>query len=86
MTDPVDAAPPMSDGGHAVPGLHGGYRQAISERLELVCVHADLGIRYASIGDDTGLTYALRCLAAYLRTTISIHADLQASKSQETRS
>ena len=86
MTDFRIGTKPVTDRSEAPYGSQDAYRQAIAETLDMVCFHAELGIRYASVGDDFGLTYTIRRLATYLRAAIGTHADLQASKSREPRS
>ena len=39
-------------------------RAFIGETMALAAVHADLAETYATLGDDRGLEYALRCFAA----------------------
>jgi hypothetical protein len=86
MTDFGSATKPITDRSEASFGSQDAYRQAIAETLDMACFHAELGIRYATVGDDFGLTYTIRRLATYLRAAIGTLADLQASKSREPRS
>ncbi len=86
MTDFRDGTKPVKDRSEAPYGSQDAYRQAIAETLDMACFHAELGARYASVGDDLGLTYTMRRLASYLKAAIGTHADLQASKSRELRS
>ncbi len=85
MADFGNATKPVPGRSEAPYGSQDAYRQAIAETLDMACFHAELGIRYASAGDDVGLTYTMRRLATYLKAAIGIHADLRASKSREPR-
>ncbi|MFC4170487.1 hypothetical protein ACFOYU_00170 [Microvirga sp. GCM10011540] len=75
MTDPI-----------AMPGVpHGtpdAYREFISETLDMARIQAELGVTYASIGDDAGLEYALRRLVAYTRAALGTLNDLRSNKEQ----
>ena len=54
-------------------------RAFIGETMALVTVHADLAETYATLGDDKGLEYALRCLAASSKAALETLADLKAA-------
>jgi hypothetical protein len=56
------------------------YREFIGHNLAMACFEADMWFRYASAGDDFGLTYTIRRLVAHTKAAIAIHADLQASR------
>jgi len=86
MTDPGNISPPELDVRQTAHEHLANCREFIGENLEMACFQADMGCRYASVGDDVGLTYALRRLAAHVKAAIRTHADLQASKARGTRS
>ena len=54
-------------------------RAFIGETMALVAVHADLAETYATLGDDKGLEYALRCLVASSKAALETLADLKAA-------
>ncbi|GEO13799.1 hypothetical protein [Microvirga aerophila] len=56
------------------------YREFIAEMLALAQIQADLGTTYAAIGDDAGLEYTVRRLAAYTRTAVTVLKDLKGMK------
>jgi hypothetical protein len=58
-------------------GTPEAYREYIHEMLEGAHIHADLGMRYAAIGDDVGLGYALRRLRACMRAALTTFKDLR---------
>ncbi len=74
---------PEASFGDAPHASQDAYREFIGQNLAMACFEADMGVRYASAGDDFGLTYAIRRLVAHIKAVIVIHADLQASKSRE---
>jgi hypothetical protein len=45
-------------------------------------IQAELGVTYASIGDDAGLEYAVRRLVAYTRAALTTLNDLRTTKEQ----
>jgi hypothetical protein len=45
-------------------------------------IQAELGVTYASIGDDAGLEYAVRRLVAYTRAALGTLNDLRTTKEQ----
>jgi hypothetical protein len=53
-------------------------REFIGENLQMVGIQAELGTTYAAIGDDVGLSYAVRRLATYTKAILATLADLQA--------
>jgi hypothetical protein len=63
-------------------GTPEALREFIGEHLSLAALQADLGATYAAIGDDVGLEYAIRRLAAYLRAAIGTLADLKEDKNR----
>ena len=52
-------------------------REFIAENLGLAGIHIELAQRYALIGDDHGLNYALRRYAAYSKAALGAFADLK---------
>jgi hypothetical protein len=86
MVDYRKAGKPAADGSEAPHSSQDACREFIGENLEMACFQAGIGVQYASVGDDFGLTYALRRAVAHIKAAIAAHADLQASKSQEPRS
>ncbi len=86
MTDRDDNSTPKSDVYGKTQEDLASFREFIAANLQMACFEADMGVRYASAGDDFGLTYAIRRLVAHIKAAIAIHADLQASKSPEQRS
>lgn len=73
-------APDSSQG--APHGTPWAYREFIEETLAMARIQADLGVTYASIGDDAGLEYALRRLVAYTRAALATLNDLRTTKEQ----
>ena len=53
-------------------------RAFIGETIGLAAVHATLAETYASLADDGGLEYALRCFAASSKAALQTFADLTA--------
>jgi hypothetical protein len=51
-------------------------RTFIGETMALAAVHAHLAETYATLGDDRGLGYALRCFAASSKAALETLADL----------
>jgi hypothetical protein len=49
----------------------------------MASLQAELGAFYASIGDDTGLAYAVRRHMAYLKAALGTLEDLETYKSRE---
>jgi hypothetical protein len=58
------------------------YREFIEETLGMARIQAELGVTYASIGDDAGLEYAVRRLVAYTRAALGTLNDLRTTKEQ----
>ena len=54
-------------------------RAFVGETIGLAAVHAGLAETYASLGDDKGLEYALRCFAASCKAAFATFADLKAA-------
>ena len=54
-------------------------RAFIGETIGLAAVHAGLAETYASLADDKGLDYALRCFAASSKAALQTFADLKAA-------
>ena len=65
---------------HGTPGV---LREYIGEALDMARIQADLGVTYATIGDDAGLEYTLRKLVAYTKAALATLNDLRRSKTQE---
>jgi hypothetical protein len=70
----------MRDRENIAHGTPKAYREFIHEMLTLAQVQADLAATYAAIGDDVGLEYALKRLAAYLRAATASFQDMQNMK------
>jgi hypothetical protein len=51
-------------------------RTYISEMADGAARQADIVIRYCDIGDDTGMSYALRQMLAYVRAAVATQRDL----------
>jgi len=47
--------------------------------MALTVVHAELARTYATLGDDRGLEYAMRCFAASSKAALDTLADLKAA-------
>jgi hypothetical protein len=65
---------------------HGGpemLREVVIEHLQLVALHAHLGIGHAEAGDDLGLSYSVRRLVAYVRVVVTTAADLAERRQPE---
>ncbi len=59
------------------------FREFIAEAMHMAAITADLGVRYAAIGDDPGLAYSVRKLTAYTKAAISALADLQDMRARD---
>ena len=59
------------------------YREFIHEMAGLAALQAGLAMRYAELGDDAGLSYAMRRWVAYTRAAVDTLKDLKAMKEQE---
>jgi hypothetical protein len=60
-------------------------REFIAEAMNMARIQAGLGATYAEIGDDVGLHYAARRLAAYTKAILATVADLQAKGAGDAR-
>lgn len=76
---------PTNDEG-APYGSPEAYREFIAENLQMIQIHAELGVLHASVGDDTGLTYAVRRIMAYYKAVFETLTDLKAHKQREHQS
>lgn len=74
MSDPL---------GHIAYGTPEAYRQFIAETLAGAEIHANVARTYAEIGNDAGLAYAIRCLVACTRASVSAMADLKDMKAEQ---
>ena len=54
-------------------------RAFLGETMALAAVHAGLAETYATLGDDRGLEYAMRCFAASSKAAFDTLADLKAA-------
>lgn len=59
---------------HGTPAV---YREHIHEMAGLAALQAELVMRYAELGDDTGLEYAVRKWTAYTRAALDTLKDLR---------
>lgn len=59
---------------HGTPDV---YREFIHEMAGLATIQAELVMKYAEIGDDTGLEYATRRWVAYTRAALATMSDLK---------
>ena len=73
-------SPPFANVAHGTPDA---LREFIHEHLGLAIIQAEIGMRFAEAGDDTGLEYAARRLGAYTRTVLSTLADLKQQHNTE---
>jgi hypothetical protein len=60
-------------------GSSAELRAFIGETMALAVVHAELAGTYATLGDDHGLEYAMRCFAASSKAALDTLADLKAA-------
>ena len=67
----------MMDRENIAHGTPEAYREYIHDVLDRAQIHADFGMRYAAIGDDAGLAYALRRLRACMRAALATFKDLK---------
>ncbi|MCJ2043066.1 hypothetical protein MKK58_00655 [Methylobacterium sp. J-078] len=74
MSDPRD---------HIAYGTPEAYRQFIAETLAGAETHANVARTYAEIGNDAGLAYAIRCLVACTKASVSAMADLNDMKAEQ---
>lgn len=75
MSSPTDHIAPY--------GTPEAYRQFIAETVAGAAIHADLARTYAEIGNDAGLAYAIRCLVACTKVSVSVMADLKDLKAHQ---
>ena len=59
-------------------GTPEALREFAEELFARAQIQAELGVRYTQLGDDTGLNYVARQLAAYTRAILATVADLNA--------
>jgi hypothetical protein len=71
-TDPTNAA-------HGTPDA---LREFAGDALAMAQITAEIGAKYAALGDDVGLNYTARQLAAYTKAILATVADLQAYKTE----
>jgi len=57
-------------------GTRAALREFAAELLGMACIQAELGERFATLGDDVGLRYAIRRLAAYVQAAAQTVHDL----------
>ena len=67
----------------AVLGTPAAYREYIAGALASAEFHANLGVRYAEIGDDAGMDYSIRCVVAYTRAAVSTWSDHKVMKAEQ---
>ena len=60
-------------------------REFIGEMLELAQIQAKLGATYAAIGDDIGLNYTTRKLAAYVQVAVATLRDINDKRTTDAR-
>ncbi len=58
-------------------GTPAAFREHIYEMAGLAAIQAELAMRYAELGDDTGLEYATRKWVAYTRAAVGSLKDLR---------
>lgn len=80
MSAPPLKPDPFQDLAHGSPEM---MRACIGETAAWAAIHADLAATYASIQDDVGLDYALRCLVADVRAGVNLLAHLKKQKATE---
>ena len=51
-------------------------REYIAENISLAMIQAEIILRFAELGDDRGLEYALRRYTAYNKAALQTFADL----------
>lgn len=74
MSDPSD---------HIAHGTPDALREFIAENIHLASIQGEIVQRYASLGNDAGLEYALRCFAAYSKAAFDTLADLKRENARE---
>jgi hypothetical protein len=70
----------MIDHANIAHGTPAAYREFIHEMLAGAQIQADLGMTYATLGDDVALEYTLRRFLAYTRAAATAFKDLKAMK------
>jgi hypothetical protein len=68
---------PFQNVAHGTPDA---LREFIHEHLGLAVINAQVGMSFAEAGDDVGLEYAVRRLAAYTRIAINTLVELKVTK------
>jgi hypothetical protein len=58
-------------------GSRAELREFVADALEMAALQAQLGVTHAETGDDVGLTYAVRKLAALTQAALQTVADLR---------
>ncbi|AWN47158.1 hypothetical protein DK419_13225 [Methylobacterium terrae] len=66
--------------GEVAHGSPGPAREFLARTAAAARVQASLVETYAEIGDDVGLLYASRCMAAYLRATVAGIEELERTR------
>jgi len=64
-------------------GTPEAYREFIHEMAGLAKIQAEMVMKYAEIGDDTGLSYAARQWLAYTKAAVETLKDLRSLKQAE---
>ncbi len=64
-------------------GSADALREYIHEMAGMAALQAELAMKYAEIGDDTGLEYATRRWVAYTRAALATMVDLKAMRIDE---
>ena len=64
-------------------GTPDAFRENIHEMAGMAAIQAELAMKYAELGDDTGLEYAIRRWVGYTRSALATMADLKALKAQK---
>lgn len=62
---------------NAPAGSRAELREFVADALEMAALQAQLGVTHADTGDDVGLTYAVRKLAALTQAALQTVADLR---------
>jgi hypothetical protein len=63
-------------------GTREAYREFLAETLAMARIQAELGAKFAEIGDDVGTAYAVRQLVAYTRAAVGTVGDLRKLKEE----
>lgn len=67
---------------HISHGTPDAFRYYIHEMAGLAAIQAELVMKYAELGDDAGLEYALRKWVAYTRAALATVGDLKKMNAQ----